>query len=63
MVVHDFNVLDIAVHPNEADSPLIIDPNTMLSASLTPQRFQPIGRRYTQVDQGSSIIQHSEFTR
>jgi hypothetical protein len=42
MVVHDFNVLGIAIHPNEADSPLIVDSNTMLSASLTPQRFERI---------------------
>jgi hypothetical protein len=31
MVVHDFNVNGIAVHPDEANAPLVIDPNAVLS--------------------------------
>jgi len=39
MVVHDFNVYGIAIQPNEAYSPLIVDPNAVLSFSVSPQRY------------------------
>jgi len=49
MVVHDFNVNGIAIHPSKAYSPLIVDPNAVLSFSVSPQRFQPVRRWNSQV--------------
>jgi hypothetical protein len=49
MVVHDFNVQGIAVHPDEAYSPLIVDPDALLSFSVSPQRFESVRRWNTQV--------------
>jgi len=40
MVVHDFNVQGVAIHPDEADSPLIVDPDAVLSYSVSLQRFE-----------------------
>jgi hypothetical protein len=40
MVVHDFNVHGIAIHPNKADSPPIVDPDAMLSAAAALQCFE-----------------------
>ena len=61
MVVHDFNVNCIAIHPNEAYSPLIVDSDAVLSFSVSPQRFQSIRWWNTQVVYRSSIVQHPEF--
>ena len=49
MVVHDFNINGIAIHPDKTDSPLIVDPNTVLSFSVTTQYLQSVRRRYAQV--------------
>ena len=49
MVVHNFNIHGIAVHPDEAYSPLIVDPDTVLSFSVSPQRFQSVRWWNTQV--------------
>ena len=43
MVVHDFNVNGIAIYPYEADPPLIIDPDAVLTAAGALQCFQSIG--------------------
>jgi hypothetical protein len=56
VVVNDLNLQRITVFPNEADSPLIVDSNAVLSGSVTlqllkpvrwwnPQRIQAAGRR------------------
>jgi hypothetical protein len=46
MVIHDFDVIAMAVAPDEADPPLIVDANGVLSFSVAPQGLQLIaGRR------------------
>ena len=62
MVVHDFNVNGIAIYPNEAYSPLIVDPNAVLSITFSPQRFQSVRWWNTQVVYRSSIVQHPELS-
>jgi hypothetical protein len=42
MVVHDFHVVCIAVPSDEADSPLVVDPNAELPFAVALQRFQSI---------------------
>jgi hypothetical protein len=34
MVIHYLDLMGIAILPYEADSPLIIDPNTVLTSSI-----------------------------
>ena len=45
MVVNDLNPLWTSVAPPEADTPLIIDSDTVLSCSITAQMLEPIARR------------------
>lgn len=49
MVVHDFNLKRVALAPYETDAPLVVDPNTMLALSVSPQAFQPVPRRGGQI--------------
>jgi hypothetical protein len=50
VVVSYFNICGITVIPNEADSPLIVDPDTVLPFSIAFQHLQPIRRWYPQID-------------
>lgn len=49
MVVHDFHLIRISIFPQEADTPLIVDPDTVLTLSIAAQRLQAIPRRNRQV--------------
>lgn len=57
MIIHDRNVAGVPVAPNKADTPLIVDPNAVLSLTVSVERFQPIARRRCQVPQISGNIQ------
>lgn len=63
MIVDDFHVKGISRLPVEADAPLLIDSDTVLTRSITGKRFEPICRRDTKVNQISRMIKHSEFVK
>ena len=50
MVVHDFNVDGIAIDPDEAYTPLVVDPDAVLSFSVSSQCLESVRRWNTQVD-------------
>jgi hypothetical protein len=45
VIVHDFNVIGVAVFPVEAHSPLIVYANAVLTASTALKLFKPVARR------------------
>ena len=45
MVVNDLNPFWTSIAPLEADTPLIIDSDTVLSCSITAQMLEPVARR------------------
>jgi hypothetical protein len=57
VVVHNFNVNGTHVRPDEADAPLVIDTNTVLTLSIAFQRFKAIARRRLQEIEGLSCLQ------
>ena len=48
MVIHNFHFVR-ARFPAEADPPLIVDADAVLSGATAFQRFQPVARRHPQV--------------
>ena len=48
-MIDDFNVPGLAVAPNKAYPPLIIDANAARPLAVTAQRLQTIARRHTQI--------------
>jgi len=42
--------------PPECDSPLLVDPDGVQSAELSPQRLKPIARRDTQIFELMSTV-------
>src|SRR3546814_3897835 len=57
----DLYVFDAAVDPGEADPPLIVDTDAVLSRSVALQSFQPIARRCAKVVEDASAMQVVEL--
>ena len=45
MVVNDLNPFWTSVAPPEADTPLIVDSDTVLARTITAQTLEPVARR------------------
>jgi hypothetical protein len=63
MIITDFDIVGIAVNKPEADAPLIIDGDGMLTFSVAPESVKPIAGRYLQVFQLSGEIQILKLSR
>jgi hypothetical protein len=61
MIIHDFNVMWTVIFPRKADSPLVVDPDTVLSHSVSGQLFQSISRTRGEVAQLHCAIQHNQL--
>jgi len=44
MVVCYFNIIGVSVFPEKADSPLIVDPDTVLPLAISLQGFETVAR-------------------
>ena len=61
VVIDDFHVVRIAVTPAEADAPLVIDPNAVLSFAFAFERLQPVCRGNTQIVERGRGIEHAQL--
>ena len=61
MVVDDLDVEGIRAAPHEADSPLIVDSNAVLSLPRSLQRLEAISGRDTKILQGDGPVQKQQF--
>jgi hypothetical protein len=61
MIVDDLDVESVALFPNEANSPLIINANAVLTLAVASQRFQAIARGSQQVSQRSRAMEVKQF--
>jgi len=61
MVVNNLNVIRIPVAPPEANTPLIVDANTVLTGATPLQLFKSIAGRDSQVIQLLGGVYESEF--
>lgn len=52
MIVHDFHFKRIRVGPAEADAPLIVDSNAVLSFAVTPQSLETVARNSPEIRKG-----------
>jgi hypothetical protein len=44
MIVHDLDAVGVSVAPFEADAPLIVDPDAVLSFAVSQEVLAPISR-------------------
>jgi hypothetical protein len=61
MIVDDFDVLGGSILPNEADPPLVIDPNTMLTPALSLEQLKPIAGWGRQVAQLFRLVDQAKL--
>lgn len=61
MVIDDLNTLRMALSPEKANSPLVIDANAMLPLSIPFERFKPIRSRQSKIFQSDSRINRVEL--
>jgi hypothetical protein len=62
VIVHDFHGVCFTVLPREADSPLIVDTNTVLPLSIPFELFQSVSRRDPKVFQRVCTIDEKELS-
>ncbi len=61
VIVGDLDLESIALPPDEANSPLVVDPNAVLALAVTQKFLEVVSRRNIQVSQGIRRIQNPEF--
>jgi hypothetical protein len=57
VIVHDLNFVSISLAPNETKTPLVVNPDTVLSLSVPMQYFQAISGRRCQIAQFRRAVQ------
>jgi hypothetical protein len=62
MIINDLDIEDLARFPDEADAPLIINPNAVLPGTPPAKRFKAVGRRQAQVSQGAGVINQAQLS-
>ena len=56
MVIDDLDIKYVAILELETDTPLVVNPDTVLPLAITTQGFQPVARRCSQeVQRGGGI--------
>lgn len=63
MVVNDLNPFWTSVAPLEADTPLIIDSDTVLPRTITAQTLKPVARRNPEVFQTTRSINLAQLAQ
>jgi hypothetical protein len=61
VIVGDLHIEGITVFPSEADPPLVVDPDAVLSFPIAGKLLQTIPGRNSQVAQRISRVEHEEL--
>ena len=61
MIVDNLNFVGAALSPHEADAPLLVDPDAVLTRSVTSKVLQTIPWNRLQVREARSIANHLKF--
>src|ERR1019366_6869129 len=61
VIIDDLDALRRAVAPDEANSPLVVDPDTMLTLPVTAQGLKPVSWNRRHVLQLLGVVQHPKL--
>src|SRR6185312_7111256 len=61
MVVDDFDIGRTSFCPNEADAPLVVDPDAHLPVAIAMQGLQTVAGRNTQVRQRFRLVEQTQL--
>jgi len=63
VIIRYLNIVRIAVTPSEAYAPLVINPNTVLTGSISLELLKSVPWRDAQVLQSLGSVQYQEFPK
>jgi len=63
VVIDDLNVVGVVADPAEADPPLVVDTDAVLTETIRGKLLQMIRRRHSEVSQTGRGIEHQQFTK
>ena len=63
MVIFNGDVGRSCVAPSEHDAPLLVDPNGMVTATITLERFQAVTRWNGEIGQFAGVVELDEFSK
>jgi hypothetical protein len=63
MIIGYFDIVRIPLLPSKADSPLIVDPDAVLSQTIFSQLFKSVGRRDLEIIERYGRIDHQQFPK
>ena len=61
MVIANLHIMCVALPPDETDTPLFINPDAILTFSVSGQFFKPVSRWYFQIIKALGGIEQKEF--
>ena len=61
MIIHQFYVKSVSIAPDKADAPLSVHADAVLPQPVAFQRFQPVGRGYSQILQLKGVMNHLQL--
>jgi hypothetical protein len=62
VVVDDFDMRRSSLIPDETDTPLVVDPDRVLSLPISFQGFKSIARGNTEIAEYPSLVQKTKFS-
>ena len=62
MVINDFHIFRTCISPTKADTPLIIDTNTVLTGTITLECFKVIAGWHPQIIKSTGYLELSKLT-
>jgi hypothetical protein len=63
VVIDDLDFMGIAVSPDKANPPLVVDADRMLSQPSGLQRFKTIAGRDAEIVEASSVVQETQLAQ
>ena len=63
MVVDDLDLVCMALSPDKTDSPLIVDPDGVLSFARASQSFKAISRWYAKVVDSPGVVEYTQLSQ
>lgn len=63
MIINNDHIMDVAVFPDEAYPPLVIDANAVLAAPISGKLFQVVSGRHSEFFQHDNRIEYVQTTQ
>jgi hypothetical protein len=63
VIVDNFDVIGVAVSPRKTDSPLIVDSDAVLAATVPAQFLQPVARRDPEILEPNGSVHVAQLTQ